>query len=131
MDVMLTPRSKKAGTTGHASFKRKRDEILHSKTTNWVEIDLLRKGRASFSQRRAKCDYRILVSPTSKRPSGDFWPIQLPQRLPSVPIPLRKEDGSVTVDFQRILDSAYDRGAYDRTIDYRRDAVPALSAEAA
>src|SRR5262249_20116419 len=74
-------------------------------------------------------DYFVHVSRVEQRPRGEVWPILLPQRLPVFRIPLRGEDQHVPLDLQAVFDSAYDRAAYDRTIDYRQDPAVPLPAE--
>ena len=65
----------------------------------------------------------------SKRPKGLIWPIRLPQRLPSIPIPLKPEDPDASLELQTVLDTAYDRAGYDLSVDYSRDPTPPLPKE--
>ncbi len=60
------------------------------------------------------------------RPRGELWGIRLPQRLPVIPIPLKKGDPDGRLDLQAALDSAYDRAEYDLRIDYRKQPKPPL-----
>jgi len=55
------------------------------------------------------------------------WPILLPQRLPVILIPLKPEDSDVELDLQTVLNTAYDRAAYDMVVDYRAEPVPPLT----
>ena len=54
--------------------------------------------------------------------------LKLRERLPIIPIPLRKTDPDVTLDLQPLLDQAYRNGRYDRT-DYRKPCAPPLEGE--
>lgn len=123
---VLSPSNKVPGSKSRESFMRKRSEVLHS-PSHWVEIDLLRAGQVSFRIFGTPCDYRIHVSPVELRPRGHIWPVLLRDRLPTIDIPLRKQDGAISLELQQVLDNAYERGAYDRSIDYRREPVPPLS----
>jgi hypothetical protein len=49
------------------------------------------------------------------------------QPLPVIGIPLRAPDADVPLDLGTVLRAAYDRGAYDLSIDYRQDPDPPLS----
>lgn len=77
------------------------------------------------------CDYLVHISRAEYRPQGRVWPIFLPDRLPTVPIPLRGTEEHAWLDLQKVLGTAYDRAGYDVEIDYRREPVPPLSPESA
>jgi hypothetical protein len=108
----------------------KRQETLSS-DVHWVEIDLLRGGTPSLTRLRPS-DYRILVSRAGERARARYWPVRLRQPLPVIGIPLRPPDPDVPLDLGAVLVAAYDRGAYDLSIDYGQPADPPLnSADAA
>ena len=126
---VLSPSNKVLGSRGRASFESKRREVLDS-STHWVEIDLLRSGERVWTRRPLPpCEYLVHVSRMSKRPKGLIWPIRLPQRLPSIPIPLKPEDPDASLELQTVLDTAYDRAGYDLSVDYSRDPTPPLPKE--
>lgn len=126
---VLSPTNKLAGARGRASFENKRKEVMSS-PSHWVEIDLLREGlRLSAREAVPQCEYLIHISEVSRRGQGLVWPIRLSQKLPEVSIPLRTEDPSAPLDLQSVLNSVYDRAAYDLELDYHSDPVPPLPAE--
>jgi hypothetical protein len=128
---VLSPTNKVPGSRGQASYHQKRQEILDT-PSHLVEIDLLREGVPPFVQEPLPPhDYLVLVSRGERRPRGTAWPIRLTQRLPVIPIPLRPEDPDAKLDLQGVLNTAYDRAAYDLEIDYRAEPVPPLAPEAA
>ena len=47
--------------------------------------------------------------------------------IPCFPLPLRGGDVEPIVDLQALLNTVYDRAAYDITLDYTAQLVPALS----
>lgn len=57
-----------------------------------------------------------------------MWPLQLPDRLPVIPIPLSAPDPDVLLDLQAVLDRAYDAADYGKYI-YSETPEPPLSAE--
>ncbi|MGO9600587.1 MAG: DUF4058 family protein [Isosphaeraceae bacterium] len=90
----------------------KRGVILASRA-NLVEIDLLRRQAALPTESpRPDCTYSVLVSRSEKRPSAEFWPIGLRDRLPSIPVPLRPAQPDATLDLQAVLDRVYDEGGF-------------------
>jgi hypothetical protein len=108
---------------------KKREETLIS-DVHWVEIDLLRAGAPSVTRPAlVPSDYRILVSRAEKRTRAHYWPISVRQPLPPIGIPLRDPDPDVPLDLGAVLNAAYDAGAYDLSIDYRKKPEPPLKAE--
>ncbi|OWK38896.1 hypothetical protein FRUB_01279 [Fimbriiglobus ruber] len=128
---ILSPSNKVKGAAGRESFLQKRREILSS-NTHWIEIDLLRTGeRQPFDEHIPDHEYVASVVPAGQRPTGLAWPIRLTQRLPVVGIPLRKPDADAPLDLQAALTLAYDRAAYDMTVDYTRPPKVPLSPDLA
>jgi hypothetical protein len=124
---ILSPTNKVSGARGRASYLEKRQEILAS-PSHLVEIDLLRAGVAIHTRELLPpADYYVHVSRKAKRPKGIVWPILLTQRLPNLAIPLRPEDADVPLDLQEVLNTAYDRAAYDVAVNYRGEPVPPLN----
>lgn len=123
---LLSPSNKSNESAGRESFVKKRKEVLDSKA-NWVEIDLLREGRSHSAKRRfADCEYFVYSSPVVMRPDGKGWRMRLQEPLKVVGIPLLDPDPDTPLDLQAALNLAYDRGAYDATVDYTKDPVPPL-----
>ncbi|NJO94623.1 MAG: DUF4058 family protein [Hydrococcus sp. RM1_1_31] len=73
--------------------------------------------------------YRILVSRGDRRPQADLYAFNLPDRIPSFPLPLKSGDAEPIVDLQLLLSQVYDQASYDLAIDYHQEPVPSLLAE--
>ena len=71
------------------------------------------------------CDYSVAISRVAHRPTVDFWPIRLRDRLPVIPIPLRPGEAEPLIDLQALLHRVYDAAAYQLHI-YRHTVTPAL-----
>jgi hypothetical protein len=124
---VLSPTNKIRGARGRASFMAKRQETLSSEV-HWVEIDLLRAGVPSVTRPPLRpSDYRILVSRGGERAKARYWPVGVRQPLPVIGMPLRAPDADVPLDLGTVMRAAYDRGAYDLSIDYRQAPDPPLS----
>jgi hypothetical protein len=126
---VLSPSNKVAGSAGRESFLDKRRQTMASEI-HWVEIDLLRTGLRSVpSPPLEPCDYYILTSRGDARGRAPFWPVSLREKLPIIGVPLKGKDPDVLLDLGAVLNSAYDRAAYDATLDYRKPPTPPLSAD--
>jgi hypothetical protein len=74
------------------------------------------------------CDYYVVVSRPEERPRAGIWPIQLRERLPVIPVPLRAGEPNAQLDLQQILNQIYDAAGYEDYI-YRGRPDPPLTAE--
>jgi hypothetical protein len=126
---VLSPTHKIKGSRGRASFMAKRHEIMNS-DVHWVEIDLLRGGVASVTDPPlCPSDYQILVSRADQRTQTRYWPIDLRQALPAIPIPLRGKDPEAPLDLGAVFRAVYDGAAYDVSVDYTQDPDPPLAGD--
>jgi hypothetical protein len=94
-----------------------------------MEIDLLRGGqRMPLEAPVPVAPYYVMLSREECRPTVQVWPIHLQERLPTVPAPLLEADPDVPLDLGAVVASVYERGAYERRIDYTiAPPPPALS----
>jgi hypothetical protein len=126
---VLSPTNKIRGSSGRKSFMEKRREIMNTEV-NWVEIDLLRAGVPSVTEPPLRpCDYRVLISRGDQRTRTRFWPVSVRQPLPVIRIPLRGKDPEVSLDLGAVFRTAYDRAAYDVSVDYRKEPQPPLEGD--
>ena len=128
---VLSPANKVPLSRGRENYRKKQLEVMYS-AAHLVEIDLLRQGARTVEElNMPPFDYLVHVSRAHDRPDGKLWPIPLRSPLPAIPIPLKKPDPDATLDLQRVLNTVYDRAAYELTVDYSRDPVPPLAPEQA
>jgi Protein of unknown function (DUF4058) len=123
---LLSPANKYAGPD-REQYIGKRSRLLFS-TVHLVEIDLLRGGPRLPLLNMPECDYYVLVSRMEQRPRAGFWPIQLRDRLPVIPIPLRTPEEFARLDLQDVLNRIYDAARYEGWI-YRSEPQPRLRGE--
>ena len=110
---VLSPSNKQPGSS-RDQYLAKRQELLDSRA-NLVEIDLLRGGKPMPLDERpdAVFAYSALVSRVDDRPKAGFWPIDLRDRLPIIPIPLRAPDADARLDLQEVLSHVYHASGYE------------------
>jgi hypothetical protein len=123
---VLSPTNKIHGSKGRESFMEKRRNTLES-SVHWIEIDLLRAGIPSVTRPPLKpSDYRILMYRAKER-RGRCWRFSVRQPLPTIGIPLHGKDPEIPLDLGKVFREAYEHGAYDLSIDYRREPATAFS----
>ena len=125
---VLSPANKGGG--GRAFYADKRARILQSEA-NLVELDLLRAGRRmTLSKPYPPGHYYALVSRSPTQPKCDVYSWSVRDRLPRIPLPLREPTADATADLAAAFDVAWQRGRYDRFINYSEPPPsPAFSPE--
>jgi len=119
---------------GLRAFRRKRSELLAT-GVNFVEIDLARSGdwkallRPHGVARRMIAPYRVTFRVPADPEAVYLHPIRLQDRLPSIAVPLRKDDPRVRLDLQTLIDQAYTSGRYHRRLVYSKPCEPPLEPE--
>jgi hypothetical protein len=124
---ILSPSNKVAGEDREQYLGKRQDYLASG--TNLVEIDLLRAGqRMPMGEPAAPVgDYYVLVSQAVSFPEIGIWPISVREPLPTFPLPLLPEDGSVPLALQQCYEAALEGARYDRELDYSKPPVPPLS----
>lgn len=116
---ILSPVNKRSGK-GRQQYEEKRNRILNS-DTHLVEIDLLREGQPmAYFSREAVSDYRVLVSRAALRPQAELYGFNLPDLIPTFPMPLMGVEQGPAVNLNQLLQAVYDQGSFDLAIDYRQ-----------
>ncbi len=122
---ILSPVNKRPSHEAYQSYQRKRHDILRSQNTHLLEIDLLRGGtRPQFECTVPPAPYYAVLSRANRRSRLSVWPIQLADKLPVLPVPLLEPDPDLPLDLGAAVATVYQRGAYDREIDYQQAPPP-------
>ena len=110
---LLSPANKLGDN--RAQYLRKRRRLLRS-ATHFVEIDLLRGGPRMPVGGIRRSDYRMMVSRQPDRPRVQVWRIGLRDMLPPLPIPVRTGEPDLRLDLKPLIDTVYDRAAYQNVL---------------
>lgn len=130
---ILSPWNKAPGRLNR-DYLRKLDDYANA-GVSVVEIDLLRyppRGRLPVTEGDIPPDRRsAYVTCVRLGWEPEVWrayPMQLRERLPVIPIPLRETDREIGLDLQPLIDRVYAAGGHD-DIDYTKPTDPPLSTE--
>ncbi|MFB2897376.1 DUF4058 family protein [Aerosakkonemataceae cyanobacterium BLCC-F50] len=124
---ILSPKNKRS-KEGREAYERKRQQVLAS-LTNLVEIDLLRNGKPMRIIEKIQSDYRILISRSDRRPSASLYAFNLPDQIPSFPLPLQSRETEPLIELQSLLNGVYDRAGFGLRVDYNQEPVAKLKPE--
>ncbi|KYC35044.1 hypothetical protein WA1_09925 [Scytonema hofmannii PCC 7110] len=120
---VLSPKNKQKGS-GRTAYEKKRGRVLGS-LSHLIEIDLLRAHSPMTMLGKVQpTDYRIVVSRSPQRPKADLYGFNLPEPIPSFPLPLSLSDEELSVDLQPIVDGVCERAGYNDRIDYSQPVPP-------
>jgi hypothetical protein len=103
---------------GAAQYNQKRADLLDT-TVHLIEIDLLRAGaRIQLRDPHPEADYFVYLNRADSRWITSLWALNLPERLPAIPVPLLEPDPDVVLDLQAAFTASFDLVGYERLIDY-------------
>ncbi len=126
----LSPSNKSPGSN-REQYQRKQREICSS-DANLVEIDINRFGLHTLAfplahiKPRGRTPYMVCVRRATRRGVAEVYPMPLWQRLTTIKIPLRPDDGDVPLDLRALVEQCYRNGAYDGTLNYAVEPDPPL-----
>ena len=130
----LSTDNKRRGGSGREAYLEKREEAVDAEV-NVVEVDLLRGGEPTTL---AGCDvpddaprtpYHVSVWRPHRYDMVEYYPIPLRESLPTIRIPLRRDDPDLPLDLQAVLEEAIRKGRHGELIDYTRRPEPPLDAD--
>lgn len=124
---LLSPSNKTE--PGRSQYLSKRDAILYQQV-HLVELDLLLSGRRlPFQRDLPRADYYYFLSRAEERPDCRVYSWSMRQPLPRLPVPLRAPDPDMQIDLAAVFTTAYDRGRFRKSIDYKSSPPIALGAD--
>ena len=104
-------------------YRQKRDR-LYEVGVHLLEIDLLRRGQRPFTHPLIPSCHYLITLTRRFATKVDVWPLQLADKLPVLPVPLREPDPDVVLDLGAVLTAVYDEAAYELSIDYSQSPPP-------
>ena len=120
---ILSPVNKRPGVQREKYLRNRRE--LFDADVHVIEIDLLRGGqRSPLEILPPAAAYYVTLGRADQRPRVDVWAMQLPDRLPRIPVPLADPDPDIVIDLGAIVREVYMRGAYARRLDYTLSPPP-------
>ena len=126
----VSPSNKLSGD-GRKKYEQKQQECMDARV-NLVEIDLTQTGERNLichrSGQLAANEFPYIVScwRAVKPEQAEFYPLSLRTRLPTIRIPLRRNEADITLDLQTVVETCYAAARYDLTTRYRNPPTPPL-----
>jgi len=116
---LLSPTNKT--NPGRGQYLSKRMELF-TQPVHMVEVDLLLGGERLPMRRPLPAgDFYAIVSRAERRRTGQVYAWTVRDKLPALPVPLLKPDRDVLVDLGAVFATAYERGKFGRSIDYKAE----------
>lgn len=125
----ISPTNKTPGE-GYDLYRKKQRNAERA-GISLMEIDLILGGKRVLSvpltsiKFRHRTRYQAIVRRGWNWEDAEVFPLHLNERLPTIPVPMRRKDRDARLDLQALIDLCYVNGAYE-TIDYQEDADPPL-----
>lgn len=117
---MLSPTNKRPSSEGRREYLQKRQQLFQT-PVNLVEIDLLLQGeRMPTNEPLPEGDYYVLVARRYRLPVVEVYAWKLGQPMPTIPIPLLREDPDVPLNLQEVYEQVYARARYDIQLDFTK-----------
>lgn len=115
---LLSPSNK--NDLGYREYLARRESIMRQQV-HLVELDVLLAGRRMRLRKPLpKADYYAMVAHSDRRPNVDVYPWSIRRTLPTIPIPLKAPDPDASTDLAEVFAIAYEKGRYQRSIDYSK-----------
>ena len=125
---LLSPANKRPRSDGRREYLSKRNEFLSS-SSHLVELDFLRGGeRLPVIGSLPAGDFYAIVSRAYRRPRCSVYAWTLKDKLPAIPIPLKRGDADAQVSLQEVFDIVWQRARYDLSVNYKTPVDPPFSA---
>ena len=114
---------------GRTEYLAKRNALLYQ-NVHLVELDILRGGqRLPLARPLPQADAYYFVSRDEQRPDCQVYSWMLADKLPVLPVPLRAPDADLLIDLAAVYNTAYDRGRFQKRIDYSGPPPSQLTAQ--
>ena len=112
---------------GRTEYLAKRNALLYQ-NVHLAELDILRGGqRLPLAKALPQADAYYLVSREEQRPDCQVYSWMLADALPVLPVPLRAPDADLLIDLAAVYTTAYDRGRFQKRIDYQGASLAQLT----
>jgi hypothetical protein len=124
---LLSPSNK--SESGRELYLEKRQGFLQ-RSVHLVELDLLLNGRRlPMARPLPSGDCYAFVSRRGRRPNSDVYSWWMRDKLPVIPIPLKRGDPDLSLDVAAVFATTYEKGRYRRSLDYSKPLKLVLNSE--
>jgi len=118
---LISPANKRE--PGLSQYIDKRQKLIRS-GIHLLEIDLIRRGVRPVAHPKLPQTAYLVALTRGRAGKMELWPLNLPDPLPMLPVPLRAPDPDAPLDLAAAVKTIYDEAAYDLSIDYSQTPPP-------
>ncbi len=97
---------------------------MHKSGINLLEIDLLRRGQRVVENSNIPISHYAAVLQRGNEKTYDVWTIDIRDKLPVFPVPLKRQDKDIVIDLLLSLDMAFKENYYHHSIYYKKAPPP-------
>ena len=123
---ILSPVNKRGA--GLRQYRAKREQLVNS-AVHYLEIDLLRRGQRPLAHPLVPKSHYLVSLVRAHSEKTELWAINIQDKLPVIPVPLKVPDTDVALDLGKALSLCFERGLYDLEIDYSEIPPPPVFSE--
>ncbi|MCX7925654.1 MAG: DUF4058 family protein, partial [Fimbriimonadales bacterium] len=124
---LLSPSNKRPNSAGRREYLEKRRQLFQARV-NLVEIDLVLQGeRMPTNEPLPEADYYALVARRYRLPVVEIYPWKLGEPMPTIPVPLLREDPDALLNLQEVYEQVYARARYDLQLDFSKPLPESVS----
>lgn len=103
---------------------RKKRLNLHQTGVHLLELDLLRRGTRPLNHPLLPKTHYIITLLRADTWKTEVWGINIEDKLPNLPVPLKHPDNDVVFDLGVALRTVYEKNLYHLSIDYKESSPP-------
>ena len=118
---VLSPVNKR--NPGLKSYQNKRLK-LHKAGINLLEVDLLRRGQRVVENPNIPFSHYMAVLQRGYDKTYDVWTMDIKDKLPVLPLPLKRRDKDIVIDLQLSLNMTFKENYNRNSINYRKTPPP-------
>jgi hypothetical protein len=123
---IISPANKR--NPGYDKYVEKQRK-LHERGVHLLEIDLIRQGERQYKHPVAVSAHYLVTLLRGNAYKVDVWAIDIKDKLPVLPVPLKSPDADAILNLQKAFDEMYGERLYADSVNYGKTPPPPAFSE--